>query len=181
MTRSEFLNDVNWFGDLIDFCYEVGCNYCENIIDYDELDEEIDDYLSENVREKSWKSIKEDLDCIPEGYDYYLRRYTMEYEGLTESDFLDYKDDVLDWADSYERFDEEDIEDEVDKFYQSGFKFDGTYDNEKTEVEEEDLSVDELLKNSWSALVNIKQATEIQNLSDIAQFNAFISSSINKS
>lgn len=98
MTRDEFLDGINYFSELIDFCQEYGCDYCDDALDEDARDEEIKYELEEYGSDYSWQDIRDYLYDIPTGYDYYRRNGIFDYEGLDDTDFESYKDDVYDWA-----------------------------------------------------------------------------------
>lgn len=86
MTRIEFLGNVNDWPELIEFCNDMGCRYCDDV--YFEKD-------------------------IHSGYDYYRCDNLGNWEGLDDFDFADYKNDVLGWMDGnayWDDFDEEPME-----------------------------------------------------------------------
>ena len=41
MTRDEFLGNIEYFSELIDFCQEYGCDYLDDVYDDERRDEEI--------------------------------------------------------------------------------------------------------------------------------------------
>ena len=47
MTRDEFLDNIEYFCELIDFCQEYGCEYLSDVYDEDGRDEEINYHVSE--------------------------------------------------------------------------------------------------------------------------------------
>lgn len=112
MTRDEFLRNVVTWGDLIAFCYDEDCDYCEDVISNDDLDE----YICEDIQDllnsgESWIYIRDCLDGIHGDYPYYHRDGCLDYDRLNEfGDFESYKEDVLDWGDRYGAWDEEDEE-----------------------------------------------------------------------
>ena len=63
MTRNEFLDISNW-GDLLSFCNEEGCDYCEDVYDIDSRDEFIIEELR-NWDASDWRDIYDYLDSIP--------------------------------------------------------------------------------------------------------------------
>lgn len=114
MTRNEFLNNVTTWGELIDFCNDEGCDYCDDIYSEESRDETINDYLVDWARNESWQDLFSRLDNIETGYDYYKEDDYGDWVGLSDDDFDDYKDDVLRWMDDNGYWDEEDeyLEDE---------------------------------------------------------------------
>lgn len=127
MTRQEFIDDVTTWYELLEFCYDEDCNICEDIVDSDMYDEYIDDELYDKIRNSGdkWWEIKDWLNGIPTGYDYYDRYNEC---GVDEYDFDHYKDDVLDWGDSNEVWDEDEEEEE---------DFEEDFDEEEDEELEE--------------------------------------------
>lgn len=114
MTRSEFINDITRWWELIDFCRDVGCEVCEDIVCADDLDRCIEDDVENSAHDgMSWEDIRDRLNDIETRYEYYLNDGYIIYNGLnSEEDFDEYKDEVLDWMDSYGDWDEEDTEDD---------------------------------------------------------------------
>lgn len=99
MTRQEFINDVTWFGELKDFCYENDCDVCEDVIDSETMDE----WIWDEIRDwgGSWEDLSDALGGISQGYDWYRRDGSLDYVYLDQRDFDAYKSDVLAWADDW--------------------------------------------------------------------------------
>lgn len=114
MTRSEFIDEITRWWELIDFCRDVGCEVCEDVVSDDDLNGCIEDDIENSAHDgMSWEDIRDRLNDIETGYEYYLNDGYMIYNGLNdEEDFDEYKDEVLDWMDSYGDWDEEDTEDD---------------------------------------------------------------------
>lgn len=113
MTRHEFLDDVCDFSELRDFCYGNDCGICDDIYD----DESKDDYINEHLWDMAddadgWQSLYRTLNDIPTGYDYYRLDDYGDFNGLDDDDFEDYKNDVLEWMDDNECWDEDEDDDE---------------------------------------------------------------------
>ena len=138
MTRQEFIDEVNDWYDLIEFCNNENLYNCEYIMDSDVLDDYVNSDIYERMRSgESWKDIYEYLDDIPQDYDYYDTEYGVE--GLTHSDFEDRKQDVLDEMDEDDRWDEEEPEEEDEEDEE-----DGETGTEVPEPEDETVTEDEL-------------------------------------
>lgn len=118
MTRQEFIDDVNDFGMLKDFCSDFGCEYLlEDVIDSDQLDDYVwDDISNWNA---DWRSLGSSLAALADidiGYGWYVCNGMLDYAGVDNTDFQAYKGDVLDWADNHsDVFDDEEVEDEEDE------------------------------------------------------------------
>lgn len=112
MTRQEFIETINDWPELIEFARDNDMyDLIDDYLDDDDIDYEVDDALSE-MRDESWRRIRDLLDEIPEDTGYFRRVGWLEYEYVDEDDFLDLKEEVLDEADVQGYFDDEDEEDD---------------------------------------------------------------------
>lgn len=156
MTRSYFLECVNSWDELVEMCRDYECNVCEDIID----SETMDDYVEEDVRESdcSWRELRDNLDDITTGYDYYRCDGTFDYVPMNDgSDFDEYKEEVLYWMDDNGMWDEEEEEEPEDD---DDFFVEKSVQDDEQCVQEEDFSVSELISMCGSELLTIKQAAE---------------------
>lgn len=172
MTRNDFLNDVNEWWELLDFCSDEGCDICEDIIDSDQLDEYITDDIRDSIANEYWYNIRDLLSDIHTGYGYYRMNGSFDYDGMDEDDFNDYKDDVLEWGDNNDIW-----EDEPDE--EDGFDTDAMFDEEDSEldeppVEEEDFSIGELMGFCGVVLLDIRREEAAEREREDAAFNQFI-------
>lgn len=129
MTRQEFVDDVTTWWELIDFCNDEGCDYCEDIVDEDAYNEYIDDSLYDKVRNghEGWQDIYEWLEGFPTGYEFYDR-----YNDCgVDYDFDSYKNDVLNWGDECGIWEEDEEEEE---------EFDEDLEEDEEELEEIDYN-----------------------------------------
>lgn len=111
MTRQEFIEDVTSFGALIMFCQDHGIDYCDDI--YDAYC--INDYIMETIGNmRDWERVREYLQDIPAGVEYYRENGSGEFEDA-DYFFDDYKDDVLKYMDENGGWDSEDEDDEDDE------------------------------------------------------------------
>lgn len=111
MTREEF-EGIEYFDDLMAFCSNYDCDIYNEIYDDACYHDFIDEDIRDMVRCSSWEQIRDYLDELPYGYDYY-RRTDDGWEGINEySDFDEIKNEVRDWAEEEEIFDEEDEEED---------------------------------------------------------------------
>lgn len=179
MTRNEFLESVNDWWELKDFCVDCDCDYLDSIYDEDGLNEEIDYFLREGYADDySWRELRDALEDIPTGYDAYRQNNCFDWDGLDDGDFDSYKDDVLDWADDHGVWDE----DEGDEEY---------FDEEPTEeeiieeepderFEEADFSVTDLMGMCSVTLVTIQTDNLRRLQEENAAFNRLIDANIPK-
>ena len=87
MTRNEFINDIDTWWDLIDFCREEDCDVCEDVIS----DDDLSDYIEEDIENAahdgmSWQEIRDRLNDLDTSYDYYVNDGYMIYNGLDNED-----------------------------------------------------------------------------------------------
>lgn len=161
MTREEFIRDVDSWGELLDFCNEYSCDYCENVVDDDCRDDEIDDDIAEAIRNDRWYDIRDYLSDIPTGYSYYCRNGTFDYDGLDDYDFERYKNDVLEWADDEEVWDDAPEDEDYDVFeaeLEADAAASAATAEEEPAPEAEDFSVGDLMGMCCVAFVSIKEA-----------------------
>ena len=122
MTRQEWEDSIEDIGDLVSFSNETGyqdSEYCDVIDDYG-----LDDCISEDIRyyDGSWQSLRDALDSIETGYDWYKREGCLDYTGLDSSDYRDMKEEMLQELIDDDFFDEEDAdEDGADEEQGAGY------------------------------------------------------------
>ena len=178
MTANEFLENVNDYYDLKDFCSEIGCEYCDDIVDDDTLDEDVEYALGEYRRDYSWREIRDLLNDIPTGYDWYRCDGSFDYVGLDDSDFEDSKDKVYEWALNNGYFDDEADEDEE---YDDEVVEDDFYEEpEDDPVADEDFSVADLMGMCSVTLVTIQTDNLRRLQEEAAAFNRLIDVNIPK-
>lgn len=108
MTRNEFEDAMCCFADLLEFCEEFGCYVMEDVIDDDTLDEYINDTIASTYDD--WRSIRDNLNDIPTGYDYYLWNGYEDVSGVDGDDFEYYYSEIFDWCEHEGIFDEDEDE-----------------------------------------------------------------------
>lgn len=114
MTRQDFIDDVNSFWELIEFCGDERLDICEDLVFWDELD----GYIMRAIRDlDTWQGIRDFLSDIPDGGEY----FSVDGYGdvvCVDDMFDDYKADVLRAMDQCNAWDEEedssDDDDDVD-------------------------------------------------------------------
>ena len=172
MTANEFLENVNDYYDLKDFCSDVGCEYCDDIVDEDTMDEDIEYALDEYRRDYNWKEIRDLLSEIPPGYDWYRCNSSFDYDGLDDSDFDDSKDEVYDWAFNNGYFDDE--EPEEDEYNDEVIEDDFYEEPVEDPVADEDFSVADLMGMCSVTLVTIQTDNLRRLQEEAAAFNRLI-------
>lgn len=117
MTRAEFIENIQDWWELIEFCDDEGCSICEDIYDDDAKDEYINGDLVDMARNADgWRDLLQKLNDIESGYDYYRLDGYGDFVGVDDDDFQDYKDDVIEWCDNNDIWDDE--EDDEDEEYE---------------------------------------------------------------
>lgn len=121
MTRREFIDNVNTWDDLVEFCSDENLDALQSVYDDDSLSNYIEENLYEYVRDHNWECVRDTLNSIPSEYDYYYEDGWLEFVGLTDADFEDYKrtaleemDDLNYWDDAEEELIEDNIPNEDD-------------------------------------------------------------------
>ena len=118
MTRSYFEENVITAYDLYQFCYDYDLDYCSHWVSDDDLDGAVCSAICDMTSHDAWDTIRDFLNGIEEGYDYYDRDNS--FSGISDDEVSDIIDDIL------ENFDfdpEEDDEDDDDDGY--------TYDRDR--------------------------------------------------
>ena len=110
MTRQEFIETINDFSDLIEFCNDYNLSTCEDIMSDDTLDEEIN-YRLENYRDyfSNWREARDFLSDIDTSYYW----YDQDFNGI-DYDFDEYKERALGEGDDDGIWDDDEEEEEED-------------------------------------------------------------------
>lgn len=162
MTRDEFLNNVTCWDDLIDFCHDENCDICDYVYSEDAKNEYFDQEMRDLADEYNWEDMLSFLQDVPDGYDYYIRDDYDDWSPAGDNDFVNYKDDVLEWGDESDAWEEDnDIEEEY--FPPEDEEID---DEEYSELDE-GMSVDELFIDCASVVQIMADEKECE----IAQVN----------
>lgn len=110
MTRDEFMDNINDFSELLEFCSDEDCEICADIYRDDDYDREVEDDIANAGY--GWRALRDYLSDLPTGYDYYRRNGSFDYDGLDDRDFEDYKSEVAAWMDDGGWWDEDEPEDD---------------------------------------------------------------------
>ena len=181
MTRREFIENVNDWYDLKDFCADNDCDILDDVYDEDGMDSEIEYYIGEYRGDYTWRELRDMLGNIPTGYEFYREEGAFDWVGLDDSDFRDYKENVLDWMDDGEYWEE----DEDDDFFDDDQPltdvdlFSPGEDDDEV-VAEEDFSVGDLIGMCSVTYVAIQQDAARREREDAAAFNQFVNPNMPK-
>lgn len=111
MTKQEFIEEVNSFPELIEFCRTNRIDVCDDII----YGASLNDYIISVARGfDSWISVLEYLSGIPTGFEFY-RIDGYGHPAEAESMFDIYKSDVLQVMDISQQWDGEDPEEDEEE------------------------------------------------------------------
>ena len=141
MTRTEFIDSITTWQELLNFCDDVNCGVCEDIISYDELDGFIADDFREYSHEYDWQDIRDWLENISTDAYYYYRSSSFFYEDV-DNKFVAYKAQVLLRCDETPGiFDEEDTTNGDENFGTNS----EDESNGEIEISDNDYSIEEFL------------------------------------
>ena len=114
MTREEFIDYVDTYEDLQEFCGRNGLNSLDGIYDNDSWCDYINDNLVNMAENRTWRDLLETLRNYEEndGYEFYV--WDDYYDRFDPIDYDDIKERVLEDADYAEVWDSEDEPDDVD-------------------------------------------------------------------
>lgn len=142
MRREEFYDAMNNMDDLYQFACDHDLDAYYNVIPSNDLDEKVCDDIREATRHWDWVRIRDALDDIDSGCDYYTEGDGwLEFNELCFEDYYEMIVEEMDngelWddGDSDEEYDEEDEEEEEDDLpTECFFAFDGFVDSVKDEA-----------------------------------------------
>lgn len=168
MTREWFVENINEWTELKDFCNDYGCSYCDNIYDSYDRDSYIDEMLTDLASDAgSWQDLRDTLRDIPCGGDYYIRD---TYGEWLDADYLfdDYKNDVIEWADSAEVWEEDDDDNEP--------KTEAPWYAEIDDFvpPDEPMSLSSLMHDCNDMFFKVSDTTVKEDISDEQDFRTFI-------
>lgn len=174
MTRSEFIEGVDWFDELISFCRDYNLDACSDILHEDDLDEKVCDDIREALSHEYWYDIRRYLNSLETGWSWYRDDGYLDYVGLDEDSFQDYKDAALEEADGLDIWEPED--DEVDDESESAQTEPGSTEEDDM-VADEPISIAELMTQCNSQFKAIllcnqeKKAESTRNFEDEYEFD----------
>ena len=138
MTRNEFIETVEDFGDLKSFCDENNIDTCDYVMDEEYYGDVIMGRIQERGYFDTWQEVYRFLHELPDGANYYIENDYGEFSEATEEDFEDYKQEVLEYMDRHGEWDVE--EDDGEDTYEPDDEHDVA---EELEPEEVEISDDE--------------------------------------
>lgn len=119
MTRDEFIQHIETLSDLFEFCYEHDITeMTEDVYSEEELQSYIASEVREYARQNGWVYLRDTLDDIAAGYDYYRKTGWMEFETIEDDEFDELKERTLCLCDESFIWDEEDDDEIVEEIVQ---------------------------------------------------------------
>lgn len=116
MKRDDFIEDINDFYDLLEFCRDNECYECDDIYDEDCMSDYVNEQIETWISQMSWTELRDKLDAIDTSYSYFILDEYGDFQGADDNDFQIYKDMVLDWADNQDLWEDEDDEEDFDEY-----------------------------------------------------------------
>ncbi len=166
MTRQEFIDNVTYWAELCDFCYDENIGYCDDVFNEDSYNECIRCNLQDMTRGDFWQDIRDWLYELPSGYDYYIQDDHGDWRGADDDDFDIKKGAIIQYMDDEGLWDED--EEEPEEYYDV---------EDETPIEDEDISLAELFIASNNKVRKIEddRAAEIAaDLEEKAAFDEFL-------
>lgn len=115
MTREEFIENIDYFYELRDFCNDEDIDILDDYFDGDDLDDAIYSDMNEYAAEYSWQDLRDALSNISTGYDFYRRDGVLYFDGCGQPDFDELKERVLEIMDDRESWDRDDDDEDDDE------------------------------------------------------------------
>lgn len=159
MRRQDFYDEVTTWDELISFCNDYALDTCEDIYDRDELDSVLTDEIKNYITNHWWKDLRDVLNDIPYDYEYYYREGDIKYR-YVDDELNDFQDYVVEEMDRRGFWDED--EEELPAA-------------DTTPIEEEPLSIDELISASQAQILTISTESLKGNAPTEVDIEAFIS------
>ena len=184
MTRQYFIDNINYWSELLEFCSDEDCDVCEDIYSEDSRDDCIDEELVDMASYNNWRDMYNILDAIPDGYDYYRQDNYGDWVGV-DDEFDDYKDQVLEWMDDGGYWDEEDEEEEYDDtdFFAEELAREretAQQFSDDEQVEDEDFTVGDLINMCSVTFVAIQKDNARREMEESEAFNQYVNTNIPK-
>ena len=191
MTRQQFIDEVNYFDDLKDFCYDVGCDLLDRVTTDDGRDDWISDEVDYYRRYEGWRGLADFLcNLSQDRYDWWEQDDDNDWYGLNEgSDFDRYKSDVLEWCDEEGVFsdgnaaeetseaDDEPIDEDAEEdFEPEDFGFDDLFSGAAAVFADETVRADEREEEMKRVLQAEQDAKLALDKEEEESFSSFVSS-----
>lgn len=111
MYRQDFIDNITTWEQLIDFCQDEDCEICDDIYSENERDDKIEENLIDIASCKYWDELRDWLNNIPVGYEYYFQDDCDDWQEADIYIFEDRKEEVIRWMDNGGYWDDDSDED----------------------------------------------------------------------
>jgi hypothetical protein len=157
MTRSEFIQNIETLSDLFEFCNDNDITeITEGVYSDDELQSYIADEARDYIREYGWVDLRDALDNIPCGYDFYRNTGYMQFDTIDGDEFDGLKEETLRLCDeNYDIWDEED-EDEITYVYTE----EQTQESDEEQIPDESITSSDLFAFAHQAYIESRPITK---------------------
>lgn len=164
MTRQQFIEEITDWYKLIDFCDDEECDCCDDVYSEETRDDYINDKLVDMARNaNSWSSLLDTLNDITVGYDHYRHTDNGDWEGLGNFEFCEYKDEVLEWGDDNDIWEDDEEEEPLPD-----------EDEEDFVLADEPISIGELMGVCSSQPQQIGTDKQAKEAADDEAFEVFV-------
>lgn len=143
MTRTEFKENITSWGDLIGYCDNMGWDFMSNVYSEGSMDDFVDEKICDLIKHVNWREVREYLDDLSDGYDYYILTEDDGFEGADDYDFDRYKLDILEYGDEqgvWEADEEDETEEDIEE---EDIEEEGAPPTARTEEDTDDVTLDE--------------------------------------
>lgn len=117
MTRREFIENIEEFNDLIQFCWDEGLGDLIDVFSAETLNERVFEVIVDYDRYNDWRDVYNFLGRIPTNYAWYTEDDWGDYIGVSDEEFPRYKQTVLEAMDEDGAWDDEEDEHETEPDY----------------------------------------------------------------
>ena len=109
MTKAEFYDSINTMSELVEFCETHDCYHIvEDLRESGDFDSWVWEQMEDLGRRWYWTELRDTLEMLePPTYDYFLPGENLTF---SEPDLDEYKNDVIEYLEEYDYWDEEDDE-----------------------------------------------------------------------
>lgn len=178
MTKNEFLDDMTDLGDLYSFCMDNTLDFCDDLLSWDVVEDSIEEQLVDMARDYTWDELRDKLnyyDSISGGDWYILDDYDGDYRCVDDDQglFEGIRDDIVEYMDENELWDEE------DEVNESGWAMTSeeetaAFEDEQDDLPEEDCSISDMFYAGVGCVRSINDAAIEQRRQEDQAFVNFI-------
>ena len=167
MTVEQYREEITDFYDLKDFCDEHGCHACDDIYSDEGRDDYIYNDIDYYVRNESWRSLADYLGSLSQSSsDWWMFNDYGDWCDVDDEIFLEYRDEVEDWALDRGILVDEEAEEEEAAAEEPESE---PEPEEDLEPEEEAFSFSEMMESSYGSVAEELAAIESEREAAVSQ------------